>query len=583
MGCRGSKNPPVHQTQREAGAGGQKQEIAHGPGGHRQQLPPDHGIVNHQLHHNVGEQIHNNRGDGEMKKKAVAAESAAAVKPIRKSSRITAASCDIQNNAPLHPAAPSQGKRINFGYGRDFDEKYSLGKLLGHGQFGYTYVGTEKANFNKVAVKCIEKKKMKLPVEVEDVKREVRILKTLSGHKNVVQFYAAFEDDFQVYIVMELCEGGELLDRILAKKNHRYTEKDAAKVVREMLNVVARCHLNGVVHRDIKPENFLFKSQDEDAPLKAVDFGLSDFIRPGKHFHDLVGSAYYVAPEVLKRRSGPESDVWSIGVIAYILLCGVRPFWDKTEAGIFNEVQKKKPNFTQKPWPRISDSAKEFVKKLLEKDPHLRLTAAQALSHEWVREGGVASDMPLDIAVLSNMREFVKYSRLKQLALRALASTLDKSEILNLQDQFDAIDVDQNGTITLEEMKNALSADKPWSVRESRISEILQAMDANMDGMIDFDEFVVATMHMHQLEENNSEKWQSRSSAAFAKLDVDGDGYITADELKVAMGLKSSVSILLDEADTDRDGRISLPEFQKLLHQASLGSRTNHNHPHHRH
>jgi calcium-dependent protein kinase len=108
--------------------------------------------------------------------------------------------------------------------------------------------------------------------------------------------------------------------------------------VREMLNVVARCHLNGVVHRDIKPENFLFKSQDEDAPLKAVDFGLSDFIRPGKHFHDVVGSAYYVAPEVLKRRSGPESDVWSIGVIAYILLCGVRPFWDKTEAGIFNEV-----------------------------------------------------------------------------------------------------------------------------------------------------------------------------------------------------------------------------------------------------
>jgi calcium-dependent protein kinase len=111
----------------------------------------------------------------------------------------------------------------------------------------------------------------------------------------------------------------------------------------------------------------------------------------------------------------------------------------------------------------------------------------------------------------------------------------------------------------------------------------VKQMDANMDGMIDFDEFVVATMHMHQLEENNSKKWQSRSSAAFAKLDMDGDGYITADELKVAMGLKSSVSILLDEADTDRDGRISLPEFQKLLHQASLGSRTNHNHPHHRH
>ncbi|KAM3295905.1 hypothetical protein ACQJBY_038304 [Aegilops geniculata] len=105
-----------------------------------------------------------------------------------------------------------------------------------------------------------------------------------------------------------------------------------------MLKVAAECHLRGLVHRDMKPENFLFKSTKEDSPLKATDFGLSDFIKPGKKFRDIVGSAYYVAPEVLKRRSGPESDVWSIGVITYILLCGRRPFWDKTEDGIFKEV-----------------------------------------------------------------------------------------------------------------------------------------------------------------------------------------------------------------------------------------------------
>ncbi|ONM20500.1 Calcium-dependent protein kinase 28 [Zea mays] len=105
-----------------------------------------------------------------------------------------------------------------------------------------------------------------------------------------------------------------------------------------MLKVAAECHLHGLVHRDMKPENFLFKSKKEDSPLKATDFGLSDFIKPGRQFRDIVGSAYYVAPEVLKRRSGPESDVWSIGVITYILLCGRRPFWDKTEDGIFKEV-----------------------------------------------------------------------------------------------------------------------------------------------------------------------------------------------------------------------------------------------------
>jgi serine/threonine protein kinase len=122
------------------------------------------------------------------------------------------------------------------------------------------------------------------------------------------------------------------------RKDSRYSEKDAAVIVRQMLKVAAECHLHGLVHRDMKPENFLFKSTKEESPLKATDFGLSDFIRPGKQFRDIVGSAYYVAPEVLKRKSGPESDVWSIGVITYILLCGRRPFWDKTEDGIFKEV-----------------------------------------------------------------------------------------------------------------------------------------------------------------------------------------------------------------------------------------------------
>ncbi|XP_034682590.1 calcium-dependent protein kinase 16-like isoform X2 [Vitis riparia] len=407
------------------------------------------------------------------------------------------------------------GKRTDFGYAKDFDARYTIGKLLGHGQFGYTYVATDKANGDRVAVKRIEKNKMILPIAVEDVKREVKILEALTGHENVVQFHNAFEDDSYVYIVMELCEGGELLDRILAKKDSRYSEKDAAKVVRQMLKVAAECHLHGLVHRDMKPENFLFKSTKEDSPLKATDFGLSDFIKPGKKFQDIVGSAYYVAPEVLRRKSGPESDVWSIGVITYILLCGKRPFWDKTEDGIFKEVLKNKPDFRRKPWPTISNGAKDFVKKLLVKDPRARLTAAQALSHPWVREGGDASEIPIDISVLSNMREFVKYSHLKQFALRALASTLDDEELADLRDQFDAIDVDKNGSISLEEMRQALAKDLPWKMKESRVLEILQAHT----------------------------------------------------------GLRGSIDPLLEEADIDKDGRISLAEFRRLLRTASISSR----------
>ncbi|XP_030514533.1 calcium-dependent protein kinase 18-like [Rhodamnia argentea] len=466
------------------------------------------------------------------------------------------------------------GKRTDFGYAKDFDQRYTIGKLLGHGQFGYTYVATDKTNGDRVAVKRIEKNKMVLPIAVEDVKREVKILQALTGHENVVQFYNAFEDDSYVYIVMELCEGGELLDQILSKKDSRYTEKDAAVVVRQMLKVAAQCHLHGLVHRDMKPENFLFKSKKEESSLKATDFGLSDFIKPGKKFQDIVGSAYYVAPEVLKRKSGPESDVWSIGVITYILLCGRRPFWDKTEDGIFKEVLKSKPDFRRKPWPSISSSAKDFVKKLLVKDPRARLTAAQALSHPWVREGGSASEIPIDISVLHNMRQFVKYNRFKQFALRALASTLDEEELADLKDQFDAIDVDKNGSISLEEMRQALAKDLPWKLKEPRVLEILQAIDSNTDGLVDFHEFVAATLHVHQLEEHDSEKWLQRSQTAFEKFDLDGDGYITPEELRMHTGLKGSIDPLLEEADIDKDGRISLSEFRRLLRTASMSSNT---------
>ncbi|KAG6478784.1 hypothetical protein ZIOFF_062228 [Zingiber officinale] len=526
------------------------------------------------------------------------------------------------------------GKRTDFGYAKDFESRYSIGKLLGHGQFGYTFVATEKTTGERVAVKRIDKNKMVLPIAVEDVKREVRILSALKGHENVVHFHEAVEDDSYVYIVMELCEGGELLDRILSnssatqksQKDSRYTEKDAAIVVRQMLKVAAECHLHGLVHRDMKPENFLFKSTKDDSSLKATDFGLSDFIKPefsrnlylhylGKKFHDIVGSAYYVAPEVLKRKSGPESDVWSIGVITYILLCGRRPFWDRTEDGIFREVLKNKPDFRRKPWPQVSNSAKDFVKKLLVKDPRVRLTAAQALflkllvkdpcvrltaaqalAHPWVREGGSASEIPLDISVLSNMRRFVKYSRLKQFALRAIASTLDEHELADLRDQFQLIDIDKSGSISLDEMRQisdglvgtyanscvaytslldniwALAKDVPWRLRGPRVLEILQAIDSNTDGLVDFTEFVAATLHVHQMEEHDSEKWRVRCKAAFDKFDMDGDGYITPEELRMHTGLKGSIEPLLEEADIDKDGKISLSEFRKLLRTASMSS-----------
>ncbi|KAL8494834.1 hypothetical protein ACS0TY_019132 [Phlomoides rotata] len=310
----------------------------------------------------------------------------------------------------------------NFGYNKNFGAKYELGKEVGRGHFGHTCCAKGRKGELKdvpLAIKIISKAKMTTAISIEDVRREVKILKALSGHRHLVRFYDACEDANNVYIIMELCDGGELLDRILSKGG-RYTEEEAKLIIVQILSVVSFCHLQGVVHRDLKPENFLFTSRSEDADMKLIDFGLSDFIRPDERLNDIVGSAYYVAPEVLHRSYSVEADIWSIGVIAYILLCGSRPFWARTESGIFRAVLRADPNFEDMPWPSVSPHAKDFVRRLLNKDYRKRMTAAQALTHPWLRSE--SHPIPLDILVYKLVKSYLHATPFKRAALKVCAS-----------------------------------------------------------------------------------------------------------------------------------------------------------------
>jgi calcium-dependent protein kinase len=225
-----------------------------------------------------------------------------------------------QQNKPPAPIGPVLGRPME-----DVKSIYSVGKELGRGQFGVTSLCTHKATGHKFACKTISKRKLSTKEDVEDVRREVQIMYHLAGQPGVVELKGAYEDKHNVHLVMELCAGGELFDRIIAKGH--YTERAAASLLRTIVEIIHTCHSMGVIHRDLKPENFLLLSKDEHAPLKATDFGLSVFFKEGEVFRDIVGSAYYIAPEVLKRSYGPEADIWSVGVMLYILLCGVPPFW----------------------------------------------------------------------------------------------------------------------------------------------------------------------------------------------------------------------------------------------------------------
>uniref|UniRef100_A0A5B6YL44 non-specific serine/threonine protein kinase n=1 Tax=Davidia involucrata TaxID=16924 RepID=A0A5B6YL44_DAVIN len=445
-------------------------------------------------------------------------------------------------------------------------EFFSLGKKLGQGQFGTTFLCVEKATRRDYACKSIAKRKLLTDEDVEDVRREIQIMHHLAGHPNVISIKGAYEDAVAVHVVMELCAGGELFDRII-QRGH-YTERKAAELTRTIVGVVEACHSLGVMHRDLKPENFLFVDQKEEALLKTIDFGLSIFFKPGEKFNDVVGSPYYVAPEVLRKRYGPEADVWSAGVILYILLSGVPPFWAETEQGIFEQVLHGDLDFSSDPWPSISDSAKDLVRRMLVRDPKKRLTAHEVLCHPWVQVDGVAPDKPVDSAVLSRMKQFSAMNKLKKMALRVIAENLSEEEIAGLKEMFKMIDTDNSGQITFEELKAGLKR-VGANLKESEIYDLMQAADVDNSGTIDYGEFVAATLHLNKVER------EDHLFAAFSYFDKDGSGYITADELQQAceeFGLEDvRLEEMIQEADQDNDGRIDYNEFVAMMQNGNVG------------
>ncbi|KAF6176120.1 hypothetical protein GIB67_000214 [Kingdonia uniflora] len=442
---------------------------------------------------------------------------------------------------------------------------YTIGKELGRGQFGVTYLCTHKGTGEQFACKTIAKRKLVNKEDIEDVRREVQIMHHLTGQPNIVELKGAYEDKQSVHLVMELCAGGELFDRIIAKGH--YTERAAASLLRTIVQIVHTCHSMGVVHRDLKPENFLLLNKDENSPLKATDFGLSVFFKQGQVFRDIVGSAYYIAPEVLKRRYGPEVDIWSIGVMLYILLSGVPPFWAESEHGIFNAILRGHVDFTGVPWPSISSGAKDLVRKMLNSDPKQRLTAFQVLDHPWIKEDGEAPDTPLDNSVLNRLKQFRAMNKFKKVALRFIAGCLSEEEIMGLKAMFKNMDTDNSGTITLEELKQGLSK-QGTKLSEYEVKQLMEAADADGDGTIDYDEFITATMHMNRMDR------EEHLYSAFQYFDKDNSGYITTEELEQALrefGMQDGRDIkeIISEVDADNDGRINYDEFVAMMRKGN--------------
>ena len=264
----------------------------------------------------------------------------------------------------------------------DIRTVYTFEKMIGGGHFGTVRTAHLKTDPQiKFAIKSILRENIEKDIKL--LEEELFIL-TQVDHPNIVKFHQSFIDYRYVHIVMEFCTGGELFDRIVAAQ--KFTEKQAAEIMSQMLSSIKHLHEHNIVHRDLKPENFLMETKDLNSEVKLIDFGLSkrwNTSEGADKMHTVVGTPYYVAPEVLRGEYDKMCDVWSLGIILYVFLCGYPPFEGDNNKEIFKNVLKSKLEFDPADWDTVSNQAKDLVSKMLSKDPKHRISAQECLEHPW--------------------------------------------------------------------------------------------------------------------------------------------------------------------------------------------------------
>uniref|UniRef100_A0A7S3LIP2 Calmodulin n=1 Tax=Aplanochytrium stocchinoi TaxID=215587 RepID=A0A7S3LIP2_9STRA len=408
--------------------------------------------------------------------------------------------------------------------------------------------------------------------KVASLRREIDILKSLD-HPHISRLHETFiEQNLCVRLVMELCEGGELYARLLKKK--KFSESYTCRLITKMLKALNYLHQNHIVHRDLKLENWLFRHEEskdvpEDDDIVLIDFGLSNKYKDeNEKMTKKVGTCYYVAPEVLNGSySGGECDMWSLGVICFMLLSGKAPFDGRNDEEVRRAILKgDPPKMPKSRWNRISDEGKDFVMKLLERDVCKRLTAEQALKCEWISSGLERDDSihaHLEDSILSNLKQYSKYHELKRLAMEVIAFSLDHDEIKDLTDLFEEIDQNGCGTITFEDLFRTLRENS--NISEDEVRTIFDAMDEGGMGRIHVSEFVAGAL---QAKYHNDETILAQT---FNRFDTDRNGKITVDDLKHLLGnlaTEERIERIMREFKTVNqctDSEITFDDFIKFM------------------
>jgi len=455
--------------------------------------------------------------------------------------------------------------------GKRPEDTYQIEKTpIGEGAFGSVKKCSRKGG-TTLAMKNIKKNRL---VSVSAFQNEIDIQLALD-HPNVVRLYEVYEDRREIFLVMDMCTGGEMFDLIIAQteSSKMFGEKDVAFLLNQMLRAIFYMHSKWIAHRDLKPENFLLLEKDVPLAkntLKLIDFGISKRFEPGRPMKTVAGTHYYIAPEVLQHRYDEKCDVWSCGVMMYILLCGLPPFGGDTDSDILAAVTRARLSFSEQNWKGVSSEAKAFISSMCQKDVKKRMSAQQACEHPWLLAkkedvGAVTKDQSMSFS--DNLRKFSGVGRFKKTALHFIAHRLSDKNITKIREAFLRLDKNGDGKLTLKEINEGFQ--NAGLAEISDLEKHFKQVDADASGSIDYTEFIAAMMQEAQyLQEDVC--WE-----AFRVFDRNGDGKISKNELAQVLADESvqsntaadtiRVADIMQSADTNGDGEIDFEEFMGML------------------
>ena len=455
------------------------------------------------------------------------------------------------------------------------DLVYFREKILGSGSFGTVYLVKHRELHKYFAMKVIQKNPH---INEENLLNEIALLKKMD-HPNILKILDFFSLKMEYNIITEFCQEGELYNEIKAKAP--FTEELSAYYIREILLAVHYCHNMKIVHRDLKPENILIVQRMKNGfhPIKIIDFGTAKVFSKTKKEHLLIGSAYYIAPEVLNKNYNEKCDLWSCGVILYFMLCGKVPFNGKNEKELFENIHKGKYDLESYPWGIISENAKDLIKKLLILDTKKRLSAEEALKHSWfnieiIKEMNNINSIN-EINTIKLIRNLINYRSDNILRCAVIAYLVHNNTQLNQAHDaiklFNNIDENGDGKISKEELFNGLQsylASEGDKLKQD-VELIFRHLDTDHNGYIEYEEFIRAAVDKEYFLNGDFIKF------AFNYFDRDGNGNITLEEVKnlfyqneknkTNVKAQEQLQKCFDENDINHDGSLSFDEFVKMM------------------